>query len=593
MKTIFRKRTDSFSSNLQNLFASTVGSLISVLFYSTPFLHPERLNAAGGDLFHNLWTWKRNIAFFSSFNSNYLNQIGFPSTGSAFWGEFQLGDSLVFQLFHLLGISDLRIVGLMLLIGSLVSFIFVYSTLRLLGIKYELSIFAAIGINFFAYKTSHLTHLQLFNTYWVFGFVYFFLKLRFKGERRKSNIIFLYAFALSLFCGPSYHIAGLIITLLIIFSIYVFNQLLQLRFKEAWFQIKSVVFKDYKVPFTVTVFAVLSTIPVWLQYLHLALNMQRRQSVEQVIYKQDVSSLFASPQNTWFYSHHLGNTAGFDNLYSISFIFFGFTALFYIGLAIYYLLAKSEGMQRHLAIGKYLFLASFFLLFISLGNPITFQGSFLVNNPIFLITSKLGLLSSTRYIAQFSYYAFILAILGATFIVNVYSGSWKNIRIWLVMPLLSLCVVLENAPYQPNILPKGSSSDIEWNFLRDNIEQPGVDTVAILPGPVMPLVGGESGLLHQYIWMNELAATPLKFVGGQSGFFPQATIEMMNRYAGNRTPQEIVQSFESEKAGFSLVLVQDWLDQKQKNDWMVIIQDTKFDGKYKVLQIPGFTIISR
>ena len=489
-----------------------------LFFYLLPILaNSRRLGYEGGDVYHNIWTWKRNFAYLNSFNHIYLSQILYPDQQTSFWGEVELGDTLLFHFLNLFTKNDLSSYSLLLFLGSCFTYILIYKILLLVNVKEIVAIICGLLITVFSYRWPHIAHIQLLSLYWLFLPVYFFLKNQQKlGLSKKIYTALLLGSTFILFAGPSNQV-----TILILFSsvFFVYSVFLKIYLKELREYLKglSTQLIRYRASLIPVACGILMGGFFWIPYLKLAAQGFIRGSGDQWYYRLDLASLLGVSPKNWFYGSHQISQAGNESLYQINFMFPGFAAMVCLFLA----MQRFGTLDLKMKIAFYSFLSIFIATF---SNPITYHQNALLNNPFYIVLSKTRLLVGTRYLPQLSY----LCMVGITLVLalgfqNKESKKNLNRRLiagWSIPFVLIFSISVENYPSPQLIVPATGDPETNWQPVLQKIIESKPDVTVIFPGPTNDPSESPVFIMRQFEWMAGLAAAPTHFIGGRSGYAP-------------------------------------------------------------------------
>jgi hypothetical protein len=516
---------------VSNVTLLMLSAIVSSVVHVSTLLNPNRLAYAGGDVFHNIWTYKRNWSYLLSFDSNFLNQIQYPNKGSAFTGELQLGNTLLFKLLNAIVKNEIHTYGFMLFLSGILIFISIFKIARLLGTHEAIGLMVATYATSAMYLSNHISHIQVTAFFWLTVPIWQILELRQLSVafvRIRKSILFFSVFFL--FAGPSY------LNIILIFSILIsaFSILLSTSIKSAnpLLDLRILVIKgviSFKGILTVIIPSLFVSLFFWIPFILQALRNDNIRTVSQVSpYRVDLSQFLNPSINNWLYGQH-----NFSN-----FVLAGdslFPGIVVIGLIV---IGICSTRLKISFIQLYVLYSGLFLILISLSSPITLFGYSIIPNPIFLAVAGLGGLSATRYLPTLAFFGFVFVLLAATARINFFP-RWKQPKVWFATTLICAMIIVENAPSSSLILPTQPRLSSNWTILQPALSNAKEKYVGIYPGPSLPLDPADPLFWVQFEWMAGLAEVPLKFVGGNSGFNSNQGTEMMAKLQKRKTLEKI------------------------------------------------------
>ena len=520
-------------SNLSLFFASSLTSLIS---HGVLLFNSERLNFGGGDFFHSVWTYKRNWRYLISLDPNYLDQIQYPSKGSAFLAELQIGNTIIFKLINGVLGNESATYSWMLLISGFLVFLSTFKILRFLGAYDYISVVIATYATSAMFLQQHTIHLQVVSFFWLLVPIWQVLEL----SKPSANFVvlrktILFVTVLFLFAGPSY----LNIVFMLVLGISIFLSLFisickSDRFKDDLKLKLATVYGFLRPSIKMIIAGLLCSIVFWLPYIFWALrNSQVREVAEISLYRVDLSQIFNSSPNNWLYGQHNFST----QVGSVDSVFPGLTVF---GLMILFFIHSRKNISN---LQVYLLVGGSFLLLLSFASPITIFGFAVAPNPIYLFSAKVGLLSATRYLPTLAFFGSLLLFAGLA--VGLKKVDFFNSKKSKVASIL-VCsmILLENFPSPVGILPEKPRLTSDWKVLSTSLENSRDKFVGIYPGVMMPFnPSGDPLFFRQFDWMAGLAEVPAKFIGGNTGFFTPASLKFMDKIQKRESLNDIPLKF--------------------------------------------------
>ena len=504
---------------ISNVYLITLSVIVSSVTHISTLMNPNRLSYAGGDIFHNIWTYKRNWSYLLSFDSNFLNQIQYPTKGSAFTAELQLGNTLFFKLITLFVKSEIHAYGLMLFFSGVLIFFSIYKIMIFLRAHEVVGLVMATYATTAMYLSNHISHIQVISFFWLTIPIWLTFELSKPDptfKRTKQILLFISTFLL--FTGPSYLNIILVFSIMtstlmaILLTLLKSNNLI-LDFQKLKSDIGMYLQSTFKIILSALFFAFF----FWIPYLLQAFESKNVRTVSQAsTYRVDLANFLNPSLNNWFYGQH--NFSNFAMSGDSLFPGVMLIVLFLIGLF-------SSGLKFSL-LQLYVMWSGLFLILISLSSPITIFGYAISPNPIFLIFAGLGGLSATRYLPTLAFFGSLFVLLAATARINFFA-SWKLLKVWVSALLICAFIILENAPSNSLILPTQPRLSSDWTSLKATLSGEAKKYVGIYPGPSLPLDPADPLFWTQFEWMAGLAEVPLKFIGGNSGFIQGDGLEMM------------------------------------------------------------------
>lgn len=495
---------------------STVVSLIGNM---AVLLSPSRLSYAGGDIFHNIWTYKRNWVYLTSFDSNFLNQIQYPTHGSAFTAELQIGNTLLFKFLNSLFSNDINTYSAMLFISGFLVFYSVFKIAKSLGSHEAVGLMIATYATTAMYLSNHISHLQVTSFYWLTIPVWLTFELSKSDPAfRKFRKVVLFITILFLFSGPSYLNAVLCLSILIsIFVLVLLTLIKSENFKiDFLFHVRKAS-SFFKSSYKVIGSAALIALFFWIPYILQVIENDSKRTIAQVsAYRVDLSQFLNPSSGNWLYGQH--NVSNFsltgDSLFP------GLVVFLLILLGVFS--ARFKIASPHC----YFLWSGLFLILISLTSPVTLFGYGISPNPVFLFVAKIGALSATRYLPTLAFFGLLLVLLATASKINFFD-SWKHLKTGFTTLLICTFIIIENIPSNALILPLQPRLSSNWTTLKPVLMEVSEKFIGIYPGPSLPLNPVDPLFWTQFEWMAGMAEVPLEFIGGNTGFFSDQSLEFM------------------------------------------------------------------
>jgi hypothetical protein len=571
------------SPRLSNSILLIYSIALSAIVHIATLISPNRLSYAGGDVYFNIWTYKINWNYLNSFNNDFLNHIQFPEKGSAFTGELQLGNMLLFKFLNSFLNNDIQTYAWILTFSGICIFFSTFKIAKLLGAQEFTSLIFATYCTSAMFLADHISHIQVTSFYWLTIPIWQFLELS------KTNPSFkilrkciLFLSILLLFAGPSYLniVLGFSvgISILILFCSALSDEkdlisAISLRCSHVKMFLKPT--------FRVISSALLIASLFWIPYILQVVQKDNVRSVLEVSqYRVDLSQFLNPSSNNWLYGEHSLATSALrgDSL---------FPGLFVFGMIIFGLL---KSRPKIFSLQFYIFSCGIFLILLSLTSPITLFGDSVLPNPLFLLMAKIGFLSATRYLPTLAFFGFLLVFLASILKIHMFT-SWKTKRVQVIAFFFCALVVFENSPNSASVLPTQPRLSSDWRPLEPVLLNAKTDYVGIYPGPSLPLSTSDPLFWTQFEWMSGLANIPLRFIGGNAGFFSNQGLEMMEKLQKQEFLKEIPLKNCLIKLKCILIIDKNGLKQFNSGEQLRYIQQEAEFLKLPIIDFREFVVI--
>lgn len=499
--------------------------IAAILVFAPAIYRPSIFQAFGGDVYHNLWIWGRNVSNVMAGTAPYAPNIFFPDPLSSFYSEMEVGNSLLYGVFSAFGLHPIRSYLVIVILAFALTGIMVALIARRLGASTTASILGGAIAAFASYRYTHLVHIQLLSTYWLLIPLYFSLSYLLDGRRR--DLVLTVIAHIPILCGLSYNLIGLFLLESGIFLAFVLNGAIDSRLR--WRRAGSLVLA--------VTFAVLLTTPFWLGYLKLFMSGIARDHNGLVMFRIDLSSFFTPPQGNLIYGYASNwiEAAGQTTM-SINAFFIGFVAVGLIVMAMFRRPAaisadNPDGPTARQGYLRAVQWTGIVMLALSLGDVVLWHKLYVMPNPIYKIAEITHLLSATRYIAHYAYFAVVaFSIVVACRIgelsVNLGKAASSKLHIGL-----AILIVLENFTlYAPDLSHFPASLSEPPPVYSQLAKLPSGKGVVFLPLPTQ-ISGAEGAYIRQFEYMFNAQYHRLDMLNGASGFFPPHYTEALGLLA--------------------------------------------------------------
>lgn len=504
----------NFLKLLNTLVLSKKPSLIVVFFFAAailvfaPAIYRPSIFQAGGDIYHNLWIWGRNVSNVMAGTVPYAPNIFFPDVMSSFYSEMEVGNSLLYGLFSALGLHPIRSYLVIVILAFALTGIMVALISCRLGASTTTAVLGGTIAAFASYRYPHLVHIQLLATYWMLIPLYFSLLYLLDGKRR--DLVLTGIAHLPIFCGPSYNLIGLFLLESGIFLSFVFNGTHSgsVRWRRAGALMLAVTF------------AVLLTIPFWRGYLELfAQGLNRDHTLAP--HSNDLLSFFTPPHGSLIYNY-AANWLDVQHQLSPNAFFIGFVALALVVITLFRrspeINAMPDGTRESYRYLRALLWVGIVMLALSLGDVVLWHKLYIMPNLIFIIAEKIHILSATRYIAHYAYFALVAFSIVAACRVSMVPANLKKKYQPTLHILLAILIILENfVVYAPNLSALPVKLSEPPHVYTELAKLPSGKGFVILPLPTSPT---RVTYQRQFEYMFYAKYHRLKMFNGVSGFFP-------------------------------------------------------------------------
>jgi hypothetical protein len=512
---------------MENLLIPIFFLTAATLVFAPAIYRPSIFQVMGGDVYHNLWIWGRNVSNVMSGSAPYTPNIFFPDQMSSFYSEMEIGNSMLYGLFTLIGLHPMQIYLIIVLLSFAMTGIMVALISRRLGASAGGAIVGGAIAAFASYRYNHLAHVQGLSTYWALMPLYFSLSYLMLGKRR--DLVLALIMHIPILCGPSYNLMGLILLETGTFLAFVLDGGVdkKIRWKRSICLVLAVLV------------AGLFTIPIWLGYLELFKNGFVRDHNELLIYAMNLMSFLTPPEGSMFYGE-LSNALNLEGqgTLSINSTFLGFVATYFLCTAIFFRQLpfghpQLENPTHNLQFLRAIKLVGIIFFLFSLGSPITWGNVHLLPNPVFWLGEITHFLSATRYIAHYGYFGIVaMSIIIAYQTSHIFQNARLAVRVVFFLSCTTL-VILENfVVYASDIasLPKELANVPQ--IYRQLAKLPSEKAVLFLPLPANPNIP-DSATRLQFEYMFNSQYHRLSMLNGHSGFFPPhytQSISLLNEF---------------------------------------------------------------
>ena len=490
-----------------------------VLYFSTTENFLDYINSHGGDVFHNTWTYNRNIKNILSFRNPFTPNIFFPDIYSSYYSEVSFGDTLIYGIVFLTTGSDVAGYAFLYFISTVLSALFSFKLARFLGASFYPALVAGVISSFCSYRYEHIAHVQLLSIFRLTVPLYFSFRYLVTGQ--KTCLYFLFLFLLLASDGPSYDF----VTLVIVAPVIIVALFPVLK--------DDVIRKRFVIIGVLSIIALFANFPIWLTYLKLFATGKYRLPVEFKLYKNNLISFLIPPSTNALYGS-IGNIL--ENYFSLTttksaFIVHWFSGIIPLSFVLCSLkifsinkLQTITKMKNRNSYIKALFFSACVLFLISLGRMIDFATILLLFNPIFWIFTQTPVLSAMRFIAHYAYPAIALfSIVSAVLVTQIKFFGLKKSKITRCSGLiLGILMLIE-------MFPDHSKKQFSWkhktnysapalyNFLRTLRQHAGT---IFLPFPIPTTDNFGVSWHRQFDYMRYAHLHSLWLVNAISGFFP-------------------------------------------------------------------------
>lgn len=488
--------------------------IAAILVFVPAIFRPSIFQVFGGDVYHNLWIWGRNVSNVMAGVAPYTPNIFFPDPMSSFYSEMEIGHSILYGLFTLIGLHPIQSYLTIVILSFALTGIMVALISRRLGASTGGAIIGGSIAAFASYRYNHLAHIQVLSTFWMLLPLYFSLSYLMAGRSR--DLFFVFLMHIPILCGPSYNLIGLILLESAIFLVFVFASALDI--KTRWLRVKYWVLA--------IAVAVLLTTPFWLSYFKLFLGGLERSASDHAAYAMNLLSFITPPGGSIFYSEFLNTTISEGRgTFSANSIFMGFVATFFLVMAIFRRLTPLQVVQPGKTVDPLPFVQAIkwtgiiFLLF-SLGNVITWGNTHLLPNPVFWLGDKSHLLSATRYIAHYAYFGFVALSIVVAYQISYVAPNFKLFkRIFIQIGLAILIIFESRVSIAPNASTLPSQLSGVPRVYVELAKLPPGSGLIFLPLPTV-VSNSDVSFQRQFEYMYYAQYHRLAMFNGISGFFP-------------------------------------------------------------------------
>jgi hypothetical protein len=517
------------SCSLPYLYFSILLLFAMSFLYLWPFLlEPIRFATLKGDVFHNIYTWERNLSNICNGYTPQTTTILFPEMYSGLFAELDLANTFIYSILGLVISDQLFRYGILVFLAYFMTGSVVYAITCLLGEK-QFALVAACLAAFISYRFEHIPHVQIIAAQWFLVSLYLFLHFLYRGG---SIVLALFLLSqLFLFAGPSYNLLVLLVALpILLFSIVLRLKIAHLR-------------RRLSMTAGATLLAAAVVSPLWYPYFTLFKQGLHRTTQENLAFKLDLTWFLVAPRSNLLYGSSLDgiqHVASANPVSEISLLFPGVLAsiLFCLTIRVFIPLKiqlRPCGTHVSSPLPSYLMARVFTIiglifLFLSLGNPITWNGQAIAQNPLFLLASSTPVLSATRYIAHFGYVAIIFFSIASVLVLGSLVRNRSIFSNSLLSFILASIIFIENFPNPGKYpLPDTTFSPRPPKAYQFLAKLPARSGAVFLPLPTRinssdPLFG------HQFEYMLRASFHRLWMVNGITGFFPQSLFKTMEAF---------------------------------------------------------------
>ncbi len=486
-----------YKNNRENFWSLLLFSMLFLIFFYQVdyFLFHSNLN----DVFHNTWTYNRNLQNILSLKNPLTPNILFPDIKSSYYSEVSLGDSIIYGLVFLPTGNDVAGYAFLYFISNVLSAFFAFKLARFFNASFLLSIASGIVTGFFSYRYFQFSHVQLLSIFWLLAPLFF--SFRYLETGKKSNLLPLFLLFVLASDGPSYDFVTLIIVALVA-MVTLFSMMKDCIARKRFMMISFL-----------ALLAMLVNSWIWVGYFDLFMDGHSRVAHEFSVFKNDLIYFF-NPRSM-SYADILPSYMKSQRNYRF---FSGFIALFFILSSFGIFIRRKQFFETISGNKSYflkaLFFSSCILFLISLGERITLLGLQLFPNYFFIVLTKTPLLGATRFIAHYAYPAIsLLSIVSAVRLTrtSLFSGN-KSLRIGLIFVLFMLIEMYPNDPEHSShrSFPKSPLYD----FLGTLRQGAGA---IYLP---FSRKADDISFTRQFEYMRYAHSHSLWIVNGISGFYP-------------------------------------------------------------------------
>lgn len=486
----------------------------AVLVFAPAIYRPSIFQVFGGDVYHNLWIWGRNVSNVVAGTAPYAPNIFFPDPLSSFYSEMEIGHSILYGLLSAVRVHPIQSYMVIVVLSFALTGILVALISRRLGASTTGAIVGGAIAAFAGYRYNHLSHVQLLAVYWMLIPLYFSLSYLLEGKRR--HLVLTAIAHIPVLCGPSYNLIGLIMLEAGISLAFALDGTIDKgrRWRRAGFLVFAVMA------------AGLLTVPFWAGYFELFRNGFARDRNNLVAHGMDLSSLLTPPDGNLIHGYVLNwiKAKGQQNL-SINSAFVGFAALSLLILALFRRLSlpekgKSNEGSRYLPFLRAIKWTGIAMLALSLGDVVAWHELYVLPNPIFKVGELTHLLSATRYIGHYAYLGVVaMSIIVAYWLNSIMPDHRPKTRIGLYIGL-AIIVILENVSiYVTDVARLPSKLVSVPQIYRHLAALPAGKGVVFLPLPTYPN-NVDDVYRRQFEYMFNSQYHRLSMFNGISGFFP-------------------------------------------------------------------------
>jgi hypothetical protein len=502
------------SSMLESSAAFVFFALLAFVALHPIKAMPDIVTFIGGDVFHTTWTFNRNIFNVLSLRSPFNPSIMFPDAYSSFYSELIIGDTLFYAVAYLFSGSDTVSYVFVYFCSIVLSSLFAYKTARFLGAQPASSGVAGIAIGFSSYHYWQIGHVQILTLFWVLAPAY--LIMTYLADGRRGRLYCLLALSVPLFAGPSYNLVTFgFFTAAILLASFLHMP----RNSEMW--------KRASLICCTFAAAIVVNIPIWHEYFILYKMGNIRDAAHNDMYKVDLA-WFAIPSNmSALYGPFQARMASIFKMQPhTNGLFPGFATLAFLALslsAVKRIRASSIDTVR-LAALRALVVLAFFLLLLSLGLVISWNGHRIAPNYVFKLVALTPFLKATRYIAHFSYPAMCAAAIAAAVVLSrTCKGRWEVV----IASVLGLAIMIETDPvFSTSNRSVDPPPPAVYEFLATL--EPGAGVI-FLPFPDR-IDGSDPVFNHQFDYMRYAHLHSLWMANGTTGFFPSSYVKAVSSF---------------------------------------------------------------
>jgi len=470
--------------------------LLTILFtYPLTENFGKAIPHLGADPLINLWIllWDDHKLLSDPMNLFYAN-IFFPEPLTLTYSEALLAEALLFIPFFRATGNPVAAYNFVLFSSFFLSAYGTYLLARYISGRRIAGILAGIGFGFFAFRYTHLSHLQLLFTSWL-PFAFLFLHRYFAEERRRL-LILSFGFATLLALSSGYYAAyGGVLLIIYFLSLLLIKRPPLLK-----------LVKDILI--AIIIFTPVLLFAFYPYYKANSTLWLKRSVRENIAFSTSFSDYLASQSN--LYRNILGGFRVKESLFP------GFAIYF---LAFYFLLfgRKKKDIIRKEALFP-LFILTSVAFVLSLGPVL--RGSN-IKLPYLLLYRFVPGFSGLRAPGRFGMFVIfglsLFAGFGGSFLLEQVKGWNKRLPLMVLLPMI---IILENISIPLKIDRPDMKIDPVYRFLA---ERPG--DFAILELPLYHIPGGN---LHYQLASR---AHFKRLVNGCSGYLPRSYLLLYQQMA--------------------------------------------------------------